>query len=484
MYKSKLTLSSAIIINSILTCLFIMLFYVVDSGHTLSVFKIISLFSINIVPVFVILYMFNTKKTIDINFNNIIFFFGIFYTLYFILPFYIVIFFLNTITDINLLIISSLITVGFICFSFGIKYIMKNSIDIFANKNFNQKESVPLLIICVMLILLVIYYWIWRINNNIFYNQAFFYEQSPNLLSSFRDVFIQSTILPLIVLLGLLNKSSSPRILKFAKFIFISYSISTIILYTLSSQTRPAITAILLFIASLQIFTKVKIKIFKSIMLLIFGIVIIVSIQGQRHIFNQNLVNSRNQFVTATNNIFQSTTQAFLFSQIFVGDVSNRASGNILFLSDIIDKTNEKGYLYGEGIFLTLEGLIPRVLYNNKPVITSPQIIVKSLLGLPLEDDSLTAINQFYVEFGFMGIIVGFFTLGYFLAKYLIYLSKKNTLAPFIFFSFIISQLILMELELITGLLGALRNAAVVYIFYIIIKFFVGGTKYGNGKII
>jgi hypothetical protein len=280
------------------------------------------------------------------------------------------------------------------------------------------------------------------------------------------------------LLIGFLSRVNDIQIARQGKILLLSYGFGIIFVNTLSSQTRHAITALILLIVSISFYKKYKMKLFKALGIIFIALFIVLAIQAQRMLLKQDLMYSSNQLTTALENIFSGTFNIVSESNSNNEVIISRAQGSVVFLSDIIDSFN-KGYspLYGKGILIGLIGIIPRSIYPEKPIIISPQLVVKGLLDMPLIDDTLTMINQFYVEFGTFGLLLWFAIFGYLFGKYFNYLMSKNSIAPFIFFSFFISQVIQMEHEFILGLLGVLRNSIIIYFLFVTFRFIYGFQK-------
>jgi len=445
-----------------------------SGSESLISLRIISLINLSLLIAFILNLIILPGYIIDITLNKPINFYAFFFALYFVLP-SLFSFYDKSISNENLSLISFFYLFSFFSFYLGIKKSKIKEIPFLRDKYFSRNEGRALLLICIILIIAIIYYYYWRISENIFFNHAYMYDQRTDLASSIRDVFIQSAQLPLIILLGLLTKVNDNKIAHQGKLLLFSYSIGITFIYTLSSQTRPAITALILLVVSVSFYKHYQLKLVKSFVILFLSIFIVTAIQAQRIALKEKLIMSSNQLSTALDFIINGTLSTISENNYDKSIIRSRAEGSVLFLSDIIDKFDE-GYspLFGKSTLIGLSGIIPRFIYPEKPIVTSPQLVVKGLLNMPLIDDALTMVNQFYVEFGTIGLFLGFLIFGFLMGKYFNYLQGKNSIGPFIFFSFFICQVIQMEQEFVIALLGFIRNSVIIYFIFLILKFIYG----------
>jgi hypothetical protein len=73
-------------------------------------------------------------------------------------------------------------------------------------------------------------------------------------------------------------------------------------------------------------------------------------------------------------------------------------------------------YLYGESLWDGVLGLIPRIIWPDKPVIAGSPEIVSEMTGLVLDPNTSFGVGnvmEFQINFGTPGIVVGFLALGW-----------------------------------------------------------------------
>jgi hypothetical protein len=73
-------------------------------------------------------------------------------------------------------------------------------------------------------------------------------------------------------------------------------------------------------------------------------------------------------------------------------------------------------YLEGESVWEGLQALIPRAFWPEKPVYAGSPQIVSKMTGLALSRDTSFGVGnvmEFQINFGFPGVVVGFFALGW-----------------------------------------------------------------------
>jgi hypothetical protein len=156
--------------------------------------------------------------------------------------------------------------------------------------------------------------------------------------------------------------------------------------------------------------------------------------------------------------------------------IANRFHGADSMLA-IIYKHDFLGYFENFNTFkLLLIGLIPRFMWFDKPDITLGSFF-NNFYWLDDPEANLfqtTAFllpGEFYINFGFIGVIIGFAFLAIFLS--LIYNSIKYNFSIFnlTFVSFFLPNLIRHEYSFASYILGLIKIFFIFYIFYLIHKF-------------
>tara|TARA_A100001015_G_scaffold284373_1_gene350772 strand:- start:3406 stop:3996 length:591 start_codon:yes stop_codon:yes gene_type:complete len=125
---------------------------------------------------------------------------------------------------------------------------------------------------------------------------------------------------------------------------------------------------------------------------------------------------------------------------------------------------------------LILIGLIPRFLWSEKSEITlGPYFTNYYWFDGSVDNNFQTTAfllpGEFYMNFGFIGVIFGFMFMGIFLS--IIYKSMHNNLNIFnlVFLGFLIPNLIRHEYSFASYVLGMIKISLIFYLFYILHRF-------------
>ena len=400
--------------------------------------------------------------SVNVAFSNPRGLYGAFYLLYYVFP-YLIMLFAGNLPEGNESLIACLIGIAFVSWRAGVgPPRTKGPIQ---GKATNSDGRAALFLVCIIGIGFVAYLYIWRIANGTFYTHARYYEQSLTVGASFRDVFIGGLQLPIIVVLGAVGSAADGRITRLARRVLLWYGICMITLFVLSSQTRPAITALILVVASRELSTSVPIKVRQVLAMVAVSLLLLLGVQGGRIVGQAALEDADNQLTHALANVISNTASAVLESPTEMqAIVLDRAGGGIKFLSDVIDGLRKQGrFLYGEDVRQTLFQLIPRMLWAEKPSVVPPQLVVEELLGLPQEDAAYGPIPQFYAWGGAVSLGLCYFVFGWGLGRMARWATLSRNMGRWILFAFVIGQVVNLELEVTLGLLTVLRNAVVVF---------------------
>ncbi|MCX5720879.1 MAG: hypothetical protein NT179_02475 [Nitrospirae bacterium] len=401
-------------------------------------------------------------------------FYGIFYFMYYLLPF-LMLALSGQLPHENQVFIALLIFIGYVACSMGMKYGQFSENKIISSTWLGQREAQVLLVFCAVGIGLVAYAYVWRVSEGIFFNQARYYEQERTIAASVRDVFAMNLQLPIILLLGFLSTVSCRNVRVLSRVLFWSYGLGIIMVLVLSSQTRPAITALIFFLVGLKHYRNMIVGVHHALLLLALCFSVALAVQMVRLGDVEAFASSENQFLYAVKNIGSGELSRIAESMSDVTErVSDRAGGGINFLSDVIDAIDAgESHLYGEGIGVSLHALIPRFLWEDKPSVTSPQLVAQELLNMPvLFDTALGPVTQFYIEFGWLGVAIGYFCFGWLMGKLTSRMVESPGVGMWIIFSFVWSYSVNLERELVIGIIDMFRNALFVYVPYRCIMFF------------
>jgi hypothetical protein len=95
--------------------------------------------------------------------------------------------------------------------------------------------------------------------------------------------------------------------------------------------------------------------------------------------------------------------------------VDDRLNQNWLVGASVSYLGNGKEFANGETVWFSLVGLIPRVLWPDKPAVGGGGDIVTTYTGIQFSQGTSVGAGQvleFYVNFGSPGVVIGFFLLG------------------------------------------------------------------------
>lgn len=419
------------------------------------------------------LYRSREKFTFDLRYPRTVY--GVFYILYYALPFLGKLF--NDQFEFgDEAYIAFIILVGAICWNLGMRIVPCH--NILANRRvISAKATVALLLVLILSVGIVIYGILWRIREGVFYNQARYVELETTILDSLRGVLAVQLQLPIILLLAMLAGLQLRGLAAMPKLLFASYGVITVLVLMLSSQTRPAITAMLFLYLGYGLKSTVKwnLKIFLTVALS--SVFIVIMVQGFRITQNEEFASSSNQLLYALKNIVNSTEQLVSSGEnrtTMMNAVGSRASGGIDFLNLVVREIDLRGQpFWGEGILLSLAGLVPRLFWPEKPVVVPMQIVMQQLLGFSdLYDAVPGPLIQFYFEGGLFGVVVGCVVLGSCLGWMTKRTFETGAIGWWICLAFVWSTVANAEQELVLGFFGAIRGAALMYFIWALLNIF------------
>lgn len=392
--------------------------------------------------------------------------YGGFYLLYYLLP-YLMLFASGEMTDSRQLEIALLLLVGYGAWFFGTRFGGGGKAPVRLVTGSGGEDRLFLLL-CIAGVVIVAEATLWRIQNGIFFNQARFYEQELTVAASFRDVFAQQVQLPLILFLGLCGTASTPGVARSARRFVLFYGACTFLLLVLSSQTRPAVTSLILLLVAIGMFRPTGVRKRQLLAVGLAGAVAVLAIQGVRIAESEDFASAENQFDYAVRNLLPGAVTGLSGSGAEVEErLKSRAGGGLVFLSDVMDKVEERGEaLKGQGVIFSSFSLIPRFVWPDKPEVLSPQIVVEILLGMPLQDAPYGPITQFYAEGGWPGVVALYFALGWVVAVLTRRATATGGAVHWIVLALVWGNLVRVEQEVVLGLLGALRSALLVGVLY------------------
>jgi hypothetical protein len=251
------------------------------------------------------------------------------------------------------------------------------------------------------------------------------------------------------------------------------YGVGLTLILILSSQTRLSITALIFMLISMQMHRQPIIKLRYIIATCSIALIMILFIQGVR-MEDYGLVSSDNQFLYAIKKSGSDAVSGLKAYNADLGEgIIGRAGGGLVFLSTLIDTIKSEGmFLYGKGIASSLYSVVPRFIWPDKPAVIALDLVVQTKLGLRNYDATMGPIIQFYVEGGWLGVIIGYFSFGWLMGTLTKRAMLYNKIWVWILLFLVWSYISNLELELILGLIATIRNAFVVYLMYKMIFLF------------
>ncbi|MCK4797467.1 MAG: hypothetical protein KAT05_08805, partial [Spirochaetes bacterium] len=458
---------------------FLFCFYsLFDASFFVINFRGLSLFLISLVITEIMFSIYDRKHGFDVNIQNPKSFYGLFYLLYYVLP-YLFAFTRHSLPLRNEFFIAIILSAGYFAWSLGIKFSGLGKVEYRANINLSLAQAKSLLVMCSIGVGLVAYYYILRIKMGNFIAQGLFIPQELTVMGSFKDVFIVSLKFPIILILGLIATVDFPRIREISRKMLWTYSGMLFLILTFSSKTRPAITAFLFFLVALKFYRKITIKYWNCVLSILLVLASVTVIQGLRAVKASDFKTTDNQLKYGIVNAVPSTVESIrLYGPKILEKVSDRSEGSVTFLSMVIDTMDQgKSFLYGKNTLNSLDSLIPRFIWPSKPAVVPPEILVQEILDMPQHDATLGPIIQFYVTGGLLIVLFGYFIFGWCIGRLTKYLRNPKHLWGWILLFFTWSVIANLEKELVLGVSSSVRNALVVYLIYRVFLIFMGNEK-------
>lgn len=439
----------------------------------------VSLIYIATVAVVIIFHLIRKDGSFGVTMADPMPLYGLFYLLYYVIP-YLALFFSHQFPEGNELIIASLLLVGYCAWLMGTQILRKQKSRIDMGW-VSRSEAQALLAVCILgIMLIVLFYW-GRLEEGIFYNQAQFVSQKLTVADSIVSGLGQQIQLPIILLLGLLSAVKHGDIARLSRRILVTYGLGISVILILSSQTRAAITAMLFLFMATRIYQEEVVRLRHIALVIGFSSLAIVVIQGLRIQGTFEFANAQNQLSYSVVNALPDALSAISNHRAeLVGRVISRGGGGISFLAETIRAIDDRGGpFYGKGILFSADSLIPRFLWLDKPVVAAPQLVAQELLQFPiLYDAALGPTTQFYFEGGWIGVVFGYLLFGLGMSWLTNCAIKGRSVYLWIMLSFIWGHIANIELELVLGVLGAIRSAVIVWLLWRFLTFIVGDARH------
>jgi hypothetical protein len=304
----------------------------------------------------------------------------------------------------------------------------------------------------------------WRVSNGFFFTHARYYEQELTLSASFRDVFVTSLQLPLLLIFGGCTYSGNMRIVSAAKRVLQVYAVAVTVMFALSSQTRPAVTAVMFFWLGVVMYSARRLSLRSAGLAAAIVAVIAFAIQTTRFVARDQVAMADNQLVAAA----QSTLPSVLTGSDTYDEVldrsASRAAGGAIFLIDIIAATAHQDYLYGSVLANDLAMAIPRLFWPDKPAAVPMQIFLQRSLGLYERDAPASPVVQAFAAGGLVGVAIAHLLLGALLWA----TTRVEAVGPMwiVAVACLWGALAQVEVDLIASLIGAVRNTVVLLLMF------------------
>jgi hypothetical protein len=392
-----------------------------------------------------------------------------FYFLYYV-PAYLLFFFSGLIPTHNEVKIAALILLGYLGLWCGFR--MSRKLSRVRSRTlwltFGQAEAMLWVAYFGAAMVLVHYAWLAS-TLGYYYTHATTFVQPATITASFAYVFAGSFELPVVLLLGLLTRVSDTTLATRARRLLWFYVSALLFVSLTSSQFRLTITTLIFVLISLQLGSGQVPKLRYWVMVGALSAAALLVIQAARVIApGLDMASSDNQILASSRAAFAGLRPALQGARSGIGEsVLERAILPVQFLSDIIDATDGgRAHTHGAVALETIESLVPRALWPEKPTLVSTQIQIERDLGLPELDDSPGPINEFYAEFGLSGVILCYAGFGWLLGLFTEYaLNSRRPVGWFILF-WLWGAVAIVETDLVSGVLTSLRQALVVYLIY------------------
>lgn len=391
-------------------------------------------------------------------------FYSIFFAAYYLLPSALLLMDAD-VSNLRYIELGAAIALAFFCFNFACKVFC--SPQIARPILLNELEARALLLVCWGCMALIALFFYWRVKNGHFYAHANDYTVGTDLTSSLFENFVQHLHLPVILLCGLV--AASPTTLaRRARLSLFAFVTSSFLLFLAASLFRHAVTLLPLAWVADNLFRRAAVPWRTSLKMVTLGLCALVLIFTVRASSNGfELANSNNQLADVIRGIANGElADTSKLADATLADENTASRGRavspLLFLSDVFEAMDSptSSFGFGRTFLYELSETVPRLLWPDKPTFLSTQILIRQSLGMSLVDNSPHPLLQFYYEFGWPGIAVGFFLMGA-LMQYIV----RNTRTVFMFFvlAFAWTAYIQVEVGLFLNLLVLIRAALILY---------------------
>jgi hypothetical protein len=373
--------------------------------------------------------------------------------------------------------VSLLALAGFIAFVGGAKVGRRNLRRGRTNQNFAAKamsttQWVALMVSCAACIAVVAAATFVSIENGTFFVAAKAADFTQARLVSVLAPSIDGAV---ILLLGTAVAVKDQTLSRYAMLCLWGYVGVMMAIWILSSQFRPAFTGSIMFLIALQAAGKIRVSAKHLILVIVISAACLGITRSVREMNSGTLNKSTNQLNDSISLTQRSVESDNPFAHVISYSTVSRASGSIRFLS-VIMESRDRGYdyVYGEMFVASLFNLVPRAVWPAKPAMEPFQARLKRHFGLQELDDPAGLLLYLYANVGWVGVLGGFYAVGWALAKFSQLLRGPGNVTAWIFAAFIWTSVVQIEQETILLTLANLRIAACVYVVYVIAYYIAG----------
>ncbi|SDD38634.1 hypothetical protein SAMN04488104_102746 [Algoriphagus faecimaris] len=137
----------------------------------------------------------------------------------------------------------------------------------------------------------------------------------------------------------------------------------------------------------------------------------------------------------------------------------------------VVDFVNEGGYKFGEAFDKLIYGLIPRLIWPEKPIMVSSYEF-GNLLGAEGTAIGVSDVGDLYWNFGILGIPIGMYILGMITARFFNFILRiNNSVVYFLGYTLIIySGMASSGSEFVASLLGWFQYLVIFYLLYLFLR--------------
>ena len=400
--------------------------------------------------------------------------FALFYLAYYVVGNWVSIF-ANAEARRNGVYMSLLTAAGLVCFIVGLRLVpFKETSDSF---HLNASQRKALLIFAKITMGLLIWYYAWHISIGAFYTHVD-YTVATTVFAGMMETAVAPLQLPLVLLLGLILRSSEGDESKKVKRLLFVYAALSVFVYAASSQFRPLAATLLFTIGSVNISQRHPVRLKAYFAAAALSGLMLTAILAVRSIaVTQDWSRSDNQLADSLSALSSDKPSD---AEGVHRDTFNRMLNQQNLLSHIIDEISlGHPYVYGDLLFSSAYSLVPRAFWPSKPAVTPMQIMLRLEFDLPARDDAVGPLLEAYANGGWIAVTAAFLGLGILTAWITRRAAVKHSIASVLVICWWWSILAILEQELLLAILGGLRLIGLAaFLAWLLKGRFLGGARY------